>query len=193
MKYSVEEINHLIRHRRSVYPDQYSGREIDRQIVEQILENAIWAPTHGLTQPWQFFVFSGDKKRELAQIQADLYKKNTPVEKFSQEKYDKFFRTHALASHIIAICMKRQPSQQIPEIEEIAAVACAVQNMYLTATAYEVGAYWSTGGMTFMEEAKEFFGLSEHDRLMGFFFLGEIARPSPDSQRIPMQEKVFWL
>lgn len=193
MNYPVEKINHLIRHRRSVYPDQYSGKEIDRQIVEQILENAIWAPTHGLTQPWQFFVFSGDKKRELAQIQADLYKKNTPTEKFSQEKYDKFFRTHSLASHIIAICMKRQTTQQIPEIEEIAAVACAVQNMYLTATAYGIGAYWSTGGMTFMEEAKEFFGLSEYDRLMGFFFLGDIAKPSPDSQRIPMQEKVFWL
>jgi nitroreductase len=193
MNYHPEEVNHLIRHRRSVFPDQYSGNEVDKKIIEQILYNATWAPSHGMTEPWQFFVFSGEKKKELAQIQADLYKKNTPPEKFKQEKYDKFFRTHHLASHIIAICMKRQISKQIPEIEEIASVACAVQNMYLTATAYKIGCYWSTGGMTYMEEAKDFFGLGENDRLMGLFFIGEIAEPSEDSERTNIQEKVFWL
>jgi hypothetical protein len=47
--------------------------------------------------------------------------------------------------------------------------------------------------MTYMEEAKDFFGLGENDRLMGLFFIGEIAEPSEDSERTNIQEKVFWL
>ena len=66
-----------------------------------------------------------------------------------------------LSSHIIAVGVKRDPKKSVPEIEEIGAVFCAIQNMYLTATAYGVGAYLSTGGITYFEEAKTFFGLEE--------------------------------
>ena len=55
--------------------------------------------------------------------------------------------------------MKRHADKNIPEFEEIAAVACAVQNMHLTAAAYNVGCYWTTGGVTNNEAAKPFFGL----------------------------------
>ena len=65
-----------------------------------------------------------------------------------------------LSSHIIAVGMKRDEKKSVPEVEEIGAVFCAIQNMYLTATAYGVGAYLSTGGITYFEEAKEFFGLA---------------------------------
>jgi nitroreductase len=55
-----------------------------------------------------------------------------------------------------------------------------------------VGAYWSTGGVTYLEEAKSFFGLEEKDKLLGFFYVGEIAKPSPDNTRNPIEEKVTW-
>ncbi|MCS6796262.1 MAG: nitroreductase family protein, partial [Raineya sp.] len=95
------------------------------------------------------------------------------------------------ASHIIAIGMKR--SDQVPEIEEIEAVACAVQNMYLTAAAYNIGVYWGSGGITYYPEAKSFFGLGENDKLLGFLYVGHIAKASPDSTRKPIQEKVTWV
>ena len=79
------------------------------------------------------------------------------------------------------------------EVEDIAAVACAVQNMYLSLTAYGLGGYWTTGGVTYNEKAKPFFGLGEDDRLMGFFYIGHIAVPSPAAKRSPLEQKVKWI
>ena len=89
--------------------------------------------------------------------------------------------------------MKRDPNKKFPEIEEIAAVACAVQNIYLSLTAYGLGGYLTTGGVTYKQSAKEFFGLEEDDKLLGFFYLGHVAVPSPAGKRKPVEEKVEWV
>lgn len=193
MKYNTEELNHLIRHRRSVYPKQYNDRVVPKEIVEQLLENANWAPNHGKTEPWRFFVFTGKQLQKLGELHASLYKKTTAEEAFNEVKYQKLLQNPPKASHVIAICLKRQVGGRIPEVEEIEAVACAVQNMYLTATAYGVGCYWSSGGATYSEEFKEHFGLGTQDRLLGFFFLGYTDSEIPDSTRGPIAEKVTWV
>ena len=41
---------------------------------------------------------------------------------------------------------RSKSSSHCDQVEEIEAVACAVQNMHLTATARGLGAYWSTSG-----------------------------------------------
>ncbi len=185
-------LNHLIRHRRSVYVGQFTGNAIDESIIKQLLENANWAPNHHKTEPWRFVVFSGEALKSFADYQAEMYQKHTPASDFQEIKYDKLKESPLKASHIITIGMKRSSTGRTPEIEEIMAVACAVQNMYLTATAYGVGTYWSTGGVTYLEEAKDFFGLGKEDKLLGFFYVGEIAKASPDNSRQPIEEKVVW-
>jgi nitroreductase len=193
MKYNVEEINHLMRNRRSVFPDQFeAGKSISDEIVEQILENARWAPNHGHTEPWHFVVFTGEGLKTLANFQSELYKE-TAGEKFKEASYQKFQRNPLLASHVIALCMKRDPNKKHPEVEEIAAVACAVENIYLSVTAYSLGGYWTTGGVTYNEKAKPFFGLGEDDKLLGFFYLGHVAVPSTAGKRKPLAEKVVWV
>ncbi|MFT5617970.1 MAG: nitroreductase [Arenicella sp.] len=193
MKFDTEQINQLIRNRRSVFPRQYSDRIVEREIIEQMLENANWAPNHGKTEPWRFFVFAGDSKTEFGELQAKLYRKLTPTESFQETKFEKLRTNPQKASHVIAICMKRQESEKIPEIEEVEAVACAVQNMYLTATTYGVGAYWSSGGATYKEELKEHFGLCEKDKILGFFYVGYPAGEVADGQRGAIGEKVVWV
>lgn len=193
MKYNVEEINHLMRNRRSVFPDQLeAGKPVADEIVEQILENARWAPNHGHTEPWHFVVFTGKGLQTLANFQSQLYKESAG-EKFKEASYQKLQRNPLLASHIIALCMKRDPNKKHPEVEEIAAVACAVENIYLSVTAYGLGGYWTTGGVTYNEKAKPFFGLGEDDKLLGFFYLGHIAVPSPAGKRKPLEEKLVWV
>ncbi len=193
MKFDTEQINQLIRNRRSVFPRQYSDRVVEREIIEQMLENANWAPTHGKTEPWRFFVFEGDAKKELGELQANLYRKLTPPESFLETKFEKLKSNSEKASYVIAICMKRQESEKIPEIEEVEAVACAVQNMYLTATAYGVGAYWASGGVTYKEELKEHFGLGAKDKILGFFHVGYPEGKIPDGRRGAIEEKVVWV
>ena len=89
--------------------------------------------------------------------------------------------------------MHRDDKRSVPEIEEIGAVFCAVENMYLTATAYGIGCYLSTGGVTFFEEAKPFFDLRPEDKLLGFFHVGNIQTPSPDGKRAPLDERARWV
>jgi len=192
MNYDIKMINSLIRNRRSTFPKQFDpGEKIPDEIVMQVLENATWAPNHGQTEPWSFVVFTGDGLKKLAEFQSDLYRRESTD--FKEDKFEKLKKQPLTASHVIAICMKRSVARKIPEIEEIEAVACAVQNMYLTITAYGIGGYWTTGGVTYLESAKEFFGLNAEDKLLGFFYLGQIAIPSPQAKRIPVDQKVRWV
>ena len=185
------QLNALIRSRRSVFPDQFvPGKKIPDDIVGQLLENANWAPTHKLTEPWWFTVFTDKGLNTLARYQADLYKKNV-AEKFKQDKYEKLLRTPLLCSHVIALGLKRHPI--VPEMEEIAAVAAAVENIWLSCGPFGIGGYWSTGGVTYIEEAKSFFGLGVNDLLMGFFYLGFVQVPSVPGSRKPVSEKTSWV
>lgn len=182
----------LIADRRSVYPKQYNNVPVDDGIVDQMLENANWAPTHGLTEPWRFVVFTGDALRRLADFFQQVYKENTPSENFDEGKYQKQRESILQSSHVVAIIMKRQETGKIPEIEEVCAVACAVQNMWLTATAYGVGCYWSTGGPTFKPQGKVYFGLGEQDKLLGFMYIGNFDGGLMAGKRKPIVDKIKW-
>lgn len=189
----AELFNQLARSRRSVFPDQFeAGKKVDDAIIKEILTNATWAPNHGKTEPWQFTVFSGEGLNKLAAFQSELYKE-LAGDSFKELTYTKLQQNPLKASHIVAIGMKRTTNKNIPEVEDIEAVACAVQNMYLSVTAYGLGGYWTTGGVTYKEEAKSFFGLGELDKLLGFFYIGYIAIPSKSATRLPLEEKVNWI
>jgi len=99
-----------------------------------------------------------------------------------------------MSSHVIAIGMKRSVAIQIPEEEEIIAIGCAIENIYLSLTAYGLGGYLSTGSVGFMKEEKSFFELEEQDKLIGFFFIGYPSDFSiPLSKRDPVDQKVKWI
>ena len=192
--FNPDEISRLIRHRRSIYPAQYSGEIIKKEIIDKILENANWAPTHKLTEPWRFSVFSGEGRKTLGDFMSDLYKEATTKKGFFNEnKFEMLKNKPRLASHVISIGMKRDEQDRLPEIEEVEAVACAVQNMSLTAVAYGVGCYWGSSGITYFEDAKPFFGLSPKDKLLGFMFLGYPKSDWPEGKRKPIGDKVTWV
>lgn len=187
------QVNEWIRSRRSVFPNQFEpGRIIPEDIIWQLLDNANWAPNHKLTEPWRFTVFAGEGLRRLGAFQAAQYKENAG-QKFRQDKYDKLLTTPSECSHVIAIILRRSTQAGIPEMEEIAAVACAVENLWLSLAVYGLGGYWSTGGTTYDPAAGDFLGLEGEDRLMGFFYLGYTRIPSAKGTRRPVGEKTTWV
>lgn len=193
-KFDPELITELIRSRRSIFPPQYSGEVISKEIIEKILENANWAPTHKFTEPWRFTVFTGEGLKKLATFMSELYKEvSTEKGNFDSKKYETLQTKPLKASHIISVGMKRDEKESVPEIEEIEAVACAVQNMSLTATAYGVGSYWGSGGVTYFEKAKPFFNLGPKDKLLGFFYLGIPRKSITKGKRKPIEDKVRWV
>ncbi len=194
MAISPQDFDLLIRTRRSIFPKDYSGARVDDRIIRQMLENANWAPTHRLTEPWRFTVFTGKGLQTLGEFQAGCYKEITIANgSYRDEKYNDLLTKPLLSSHIIAVGMKRDEKKSVPEIEEIGAVFCAVQNMYLTATAYGVGCYLSTGGVTGFPEAKRFFGLGDEDKLIGFLHVGISKTNGVEGRRRPIADKTHWV
>jgi len=189
----TEQLNKLMRSRRSTKPRLFNGNKIDDKIIWQILENSNWAPNHGLTQPWRYKVFTGLGLNKLAEFQADLYQKITSEEKLKPEKFARMKTNILQSSHVVIICMERQKSEKILEIEEIEAVACSVQNMALTAAAYDICSFWGSGGVTYTEELKEFLGLGEKDKCLGYLYLGYSDNPATKSRRDPIKDKVEWI
>jgi len=192
MAYNPEVINTLIKKRRSIFPKTYVDRPIPKELIEQVLENANWAPTHKFTEPWRFKVFTGEALSKLGTSMAATYKKHMPAEKFSETKFEKMKKKPTLCGCIIAICMQRDPEERVPEWEEIASVACAVQNMWLTCTAYNIGCYWSSPGIV-IKHAANFLNMREGEQCLGFFYMGQHQMPELPGKRSPITNKTEWI
>ncbi len=191
MRYNLSEICDVIRDRRTIGPQNYTSRKVHREIIEKLLENARWAPTHRMTQPWRFKVFMEEGREKLSQLLGETYKAATSEEDFEQSKYEKLTQRPLQASMVMTICMKR--SQRVPEEEEIASVAAAVQNMALTATAYGLGSFWSTPDVVYTEVMSQALELEEGERCLGLFYLGYPAIDWPKSQRKPVEYFTEWI
>jgi len=187
MKYNLSEINEVIRNRRTIYPEAYSPRKVHDEIVQNVLTNGTWAPTHGMTQPWRFVVFADEGRQKLADTLGRIYTSRNEGDKFKQAKYDKMTSRPMMAPVVIAVSMARDPQGKIRELEEIEAVACCIQNMALTATAYGIGSFWSTPEIIYTPEMNAFLGLGPEDKCLGLFYMGYPAAEWPRGHRKPLE------
>jgi len=189
---NLSELSKLMHNRRSIFPKVYTGERIPNDVILQILENANQAPSHKHTEPWRFHIIADEKKNELSKFFQKIYSENITGEHFKQRKHDKFEMKTNNSSHIIAICMQRDPKESIPEWEEIAAVACAVQNIYLSITAAGLGGYWSSPTVM-IDHIAHFINLDAGEICLGFFYVGvpkEGMSLSVDKR--PLKDKIKW-
>ncbi len=193
MKFDLSEVTGVIKDRRTIYPEQFTDRVVHRDMIEQILSSAIWAPTHGKTQPWRFKVFTGDGRSKLSEILSDLYKTHTPEGHFSESKLQRLLERITKTSAIISLAMARTENTRIPEIEEVEAVACAAQNILLTATAYGLGSFWSSPKFFYEKGSSTRFGYGEDDKMLGLIYLGYPSGDWPKSHRKPLEYVTEWV
>jgi len=193
MKYNLSEITAVIQDRRSIAPEDYSDRKVHREIIEDVLNNAKWAPTHGMVQPWRFKIFLNESVKIAGEKLISIYKSVVPEENLSRRKIDKMQKRADSLSSLIFICMSPDGNTTIPEIENIEAVACAVQNMYLTCTAYGLGCYWSSPKFIYTKEMNEFLGLKDDEKCLGIFYMGYPDKEWPKSHRKPLEYITEWI
>ncbi len=194
MNESLRNLRSIIVNRRTLKPDNYTGEKIDDHLIEEVLEAANWAPTHGYTEPWRFTVFTGSGLSRLGTFLADLDQTDQAAKDFNATRYERLAKRPLKASHVIGVGMKRGDNPKVPEVEEICSVAMAVQNMWLTAHAMGLGAYWSTGELAFRPETRELFGLEKGDRSLGFFYIGVAASEANKGRRLSsIHDKLRWV
>ena len=192
MKYNLSEITDIIKNRRTIYPKFFSSRKVHKEIIEHLLNNATWAPTHGNTQPWKFQVYMGDSREKLSKNLGELYQLLTPKELYNEGKFKKISSRPFLSSVAIVVSMKRGDNEKIPEIEEVEAVACAIQNMCLTATAYGLGSFWSSPKIIYTPEMNKFLKLKPEDKCLGVLYVGYPSIDWPKGQRKPIEYLTEW-
>lgn len=187
-------LQEVIKNRRSVSWSKMNGAVIPDDLVNAVLALADWAPTHGRTEPWRFFVYSGESLKKFGKEHADLYWQHTAEDKRMQATYDKLKSNVDKASHLAIAVMKRGDNVKIPYMEEVAAASAAVQNVLLGAQAMGIASFWSTGGMTHTQALKDYLGLGNEDIVLGLIFLGYTDEPAKEGTRnTPLAEKIKWL
>jgi nitroreductase len=190
MEKDIEVITNIIKRRRSVFPVSFIAKEIPLEAINTILESANYAPTHKMTQPWRFSVFRKAGKTRFGAELARAYKETTPAEQFLQKKYDSIGVKFEQSNCVIVLKAKLHPAL-LPEWEEVAALACAVQNMALTAEALNIGAYWSSPGP--VANLRGFLDLEENEHCYGVFYMGYHHVAPAEAKRTPMANKVKWI
>ena len=187
----LSSVSELIKNRRATPPRLFMKKAISKEIIEQLLENANWAPNHKKTEPWRFKIYTGESKLELAKKAYEILKEKQedgyPV---APEKVEKFKSTLERVPVAVAIIVQLDSSKRLPEWEEIAATSMAVQNMWLTATEMGLGAFWATPA--FIELFYELLKLKPGQKCLGFFYVGEIMMDYPSPGRGDIESKVEW-
>jgi nitroreductase len=159
MKFNLSEISGLIQSRRTVTPEHYTARKVHKEQIEKMLQNAVWAPNHKLTQPWRFHVYLEEGMDILRECLPQLMPEDQPV------KRERIASRLNNTTAVVVVCM--DASEKAAVHEEEYAVACAIQNIMLTATAYGIGSFWATPGFIRTEKFNQTLNLPTQQRCLG--------------------------
>ena len=208
------ETSHLIRTRRSIFPKDFSEtKKVPLDVIKDILASANWAPTHGKTEPWRFCVIGPETMKKLLDIRLEVSLNSVDDEvkkKKIKSKIERKRKELQKCSAIIFICVKRvlnARDKMMPQWEENASVAMAVENLHLQLTAYwneGYGGYWSSSGWnnwlmdsrvrTILNMNESLNG--EEDLILGAFYLGvsNVKKMNAyKSSRTDMSKKILWM
>lgn len=184
------DLSEAISSRRSVR--QFSGRVITRAEIERMLDAAVQAPNHRLTQPWRFYVLGPEARRAYgAGLGARKAKKvEDPVA--AQAIIDKVVATASALPAQIAVTMTLSENPEVRE-EDYAATMMAVQNLLLTARSLGLATHLKSGAVMGDPGARAALGIPDSERIVVMIDLGEPAEAPEPKPRRAAAEVTTWL
>lgn len=168
----------IIRERRAVKKD-YNQKEVTEEIVLELLEDAIWAPTHGMRQPWRFIFVSQEQKADFAKKVASTY----PEER----RENREIYLNEPNAHLIVIM--EEPENQKQWDDNYGATAAMIQNFWLLAWEKGLGAVWKTNPHIYDPKVKEILRVADNEKIVGFIHLGYFDQLPEGKDRIPAIQK----
>ena len=153
---------HAIQTRQSV--GRVRQDPVPEDLVRRILESAVHAPNHKITEPWRFHVFTGKGRGELARARAETARLQAEAEGEDEEMAAGRIsreRKKAFRAPVVIAVISVAGRDEVETLENYAACAAAVQNMQLTAHSLGLASIWRTGPVAYHEHMRRFFGLEE--------------------------------
>ena len=167
---------------------------VSRAMVERLLECAVRAPNHKLSEPWRFAVLTGAARDAYAEIRGRhrLKRFADPASPEAAAGVEKV-RREALETPTFIVVMSVVSPDEITREEDYAAVMMAIENLMIAAEAEGMGTYLRTGGIMREPALAELVDLADGQRIVGVLSLGYPAGAEPPRRRRPAAEVTRWV
>lgn len=179
MEQSKSNLAQIIRERRSV-KSGYLDKEIPEELITELLDDARWAPTHGLREPWRFIFIPTKEKEDFVESLVQTFPREM------QENRRNYFSQPA--AFLIAV-MDEDPRQKQWE-ENFGAISCMLQNFQLLAWERQLGVCWKTNPQIHEPRVRELLGINPGEKIVGFIHMGFFDQQPKQKKRTPIQEKL---
>lgn len=181
---------HSIRNRRSIR--EFTERPISREEIDALLDAAIQAPNHRMTQPWRFYVLGPEAKRGFGLALGNRKAKRVEDPEAAEAVRQKVADQHAALPAMIVVAVVEEQNPEIAE-EDYASAMMAVQNLSLAAVEMGLGTHIKSGAVMQDPAARSAMGIREGERIVAMVNVGEPADiPSP-KDRTPATELTTWV
>lgn len=149
------------------------------ELVDRLVAAATWAPNHKRTWPWRFTVVTGEARARLGAAMAELGEAAGLPEPKVAKLRSKYLRSAAL----VLVWQARDDTDPVRAREDRDAVAAAVQNLLLAATANGLGSYWGTVPDVLVPAVRQVAGLDDGHDLLALVYLGWPTGAVPPPER----------
>jgi len=176
--------------RRSI--KEFTGRAVTRKEIERLLEAAVQAPNHRMTQPWRFYVLGPEARLAWGKALGARKAKRVEDPEAARSVAEKVASTHEALPAMIAVSMTLDENPEILE-EDYAASLMAVENLCLAAQAMGLGTHIKSGAVMDDPGAREAVGVPSGERIVTVVHLGEAAAVPEAKPRRTAAEVTTWV
>jgi nitroreductase len=183
-------IHEAIRARRSI--KEFTARPVTRAEIESVLEAAVTAPNHRLTQPWRFYVLGPEPRRAYGAVLGARKAKRVEDPAAASEVKRKVEDKHVELPGMLAVTVVLAADAETRE-EDYAAAFMAIQNLSLAAHAVGLGTHLKTGAIMDDALARTAVGVPDGQRIVATIEIGEPVGVPSAKTRTPASALTTWL
>jgi nitroreductase len=169
---------------------QFRAQPVERETLQRLIDLAVWAPNHRVTEPWRFYLLGEQARARVGEIAQTIQQRKMLEAGGTPEVAErKGAEAGAAWAGLPALLYVTYVTDANPEIdlENYGAVCCAMQNFMLAAFSVGIGTSWSSGAVAAAPELHALVGADKTERMVGLFRVGYMdpGAQTPASRRAP--------
>ncbi|MDE8564963.1 nitroreductase [Anoxybacillus rupiensis] len=172
-------VAHTIKERRSI--KEFKEDPIPKEVICELLNTAVWAPNHGLREPWRFILFVNEGKEKLIDAIAQESNNGKNIDLLRE-------KLQPIPAHLLVV-MQEDPRQKQWE-EDLAATSALIQNFQLAAWEKGIGVIWKTGAYIYSPSFRKKVGVEPGEKIVGLLHIGYPASIPQARLRTKAEEKL---